>query len=112
MARLIEWSDEAVRDVKEFADYIERSSPKNARDVVKAIRAAAFGLEPFPMAYRVVPERQDPELRETFVHRWRLLYRVLPDRIRIVGVVHGARPLSKLQDRSFEEGPQQEYVAS
>lgn len=112
MARLVEWSDEALRDVEEIAEYIERSSPQNAVDVVRAIRAAALRLEPFPMAHRMIPELHDPDRRETFVHMWRLMYRVLPDRIRIVGVIHGARLLTNISDRSFEEGPQQEYIAS
>lgn len=40
------------------------------------------------------------------------MYRTLPDRIRIVGVIHGARLLSNIEGRSFEEGPQAEYIAS
>ena len=40
------------------------------------------------------------------------MYRVLPDRIWIVGVIHGNRPLDTIEGRAFEEAPQQEYLAS
>jgi toxin ParE1/3/4 len=112
MARLVEWSDDAVMDVEELATYIAASSPQNARSVVRKVREAAENLPNFPYAHRIVPEWQDPDWRETFVYRWRLIYRVLPDRIRIVGVIHGSRLLGNIDDRSFEEGPQAEYRAS
>ena len=111
MDREVEWSEEALADVDEIARYIEQRSPANAARVVTAINRAAMNLVTFPHGHRVIPELADPERRETFVHRWRLMYRILPDRIRIVGVIHGARLLSNIEDRSFEEGPQAEYIA-
>lgn len=112
MAHEIEWSEEATADLDEIARYIAQTSPRNASDVVAAILAAARCLPILPYAHRMVPEWQDTDRRETFVHRWRLMYRIMPDRIRIVGVIHGARLLDNLQGRSFEEAPQQEYAAS
>ena len=112
MADKVEWSDEAIADVEALAEYISRTPPVNADRVVQAIRASALKLPDFPNAHRVIPEFGDPERRETFVHRWRLMYRVLPDRIRIVGVIHGNRPLDMIEGRAFEEAPQQEYLAS
>ena len=109
MAHKIEWSDDAIADVAEF---IERTSPANANAVVEAIRAASRRLPDFPSAHRIVPEWGGNERRETFVHRWRLMYRVLPDRVRIVGVIHGSRLRGSIDARSFQESQQQEYVAS
>jgi toxin ParE1/3/4 len=111
MAEGLEWSDQAIRDVEELSDYIGRSSPQSATAVVMAIRQAALGLELFPMAFRMVPELCDPVIREAFVDKWRVMYRVLPGRVRIVGVVHGARLLENDPHRSFEDGPQVEYMA-
>lgn len=109
MARQVEWSDEALADVADIVSYIEQQSPDNARRVLHAINDAALSLVSFPLAHRVVPEWQDQERRETFVHRWRLMYRILPDRIRIVGVIHGSRLLSNIDGRSFQEAGQAEY---
>ena len=112
MVRGITWSNETERDLEEIRDYISRSSRANARKVVDEIIEAADRLETIPYAHRTILELNDPDRRETFVHRWRLMYRILPDEIRIVGVIHGARLLANIPDRSFEEGPQLEYVAS
>ena len=111
MARVVEWSSEATADVVGLAEYIEQRSPQNARSVVRAIQTAALGLPSFPYSHRMVPEWNDPVRRETFVHRWRLMYRILPDRIRIVGVIHGSRLLDNFEGRSFEETAQVEYMA-
>jgi toxin ParE1/3/4 len=40
---------------------------------------------------RVVPESNDPGIREIFVFRYRLMYRVKDERVVIVAFVHGAR---------------------
>ena len=59
----------------------------------------------------MVPEFQDPNRRETFVHQWRLMYRVESDHIRILRVVHGRR-LIKNVPGSFEEASQDAYSAA
>lgn len=112
MVRKVVWTPDARADLRDIRDYVALTSPTNAQAVTRAITYAAEQLVTFPYAHRAIPELHDPDRRETFVHRWRLMYRILPDRIRIVGVIHGALRLSNISDRSFEEGPQQEYIAS
>ena len=112
MVRKVAWTPEARTDLRELRCYIARTSLANAEAVVRAIVLAAADLSTLPYAHRVIPELNDPDRRETFVHRWRLMYRILPDEIPIVGVIHGARLLANIADRSFEEAPQLEYVAS
>lgn len=112
MVRKVAWTPEARTDLRELERYIARTSPANAEAVVRSIALAAAQLTTIPYGHRIIPELNDPDRRETFVHRWRLMYRILPDEIRIVGVIHGARLLTNIADRSFEEGPQLEYVAS
>ena len=112
MVRQIEWSDEAISDLMGIRDYLLQQTPGNTEAIIRRIEKAAERLPDFPHAHRVIPEFGDTDRRETFVHRWRLMYRVLPDRVRIVGVIHGNRPLDTVEGRSFEETPQQEYLAS
>lgn len=112
MVRQVEWSDEALPDLFEIKIYIERGAPQTARSVVAEFEMAAEALVGFPYAHRVMPEWQDPDRRETFVHNWRLMYRILQDRIRIVAVIHGSRLLSNIEGRSFQETRQAEYVAT
>jgi toxin ParE1/3/4 len=59
----------------------------------------------------MIPEFHDPQRRETFVYKYRLMYRVEPTCVRILRVVHGRRLLSNVPGR-FEESPQAEYSAA
>ena len=56
---------------------------------------AAVGLTTFAQRGRVVPELADRTIREVFVYRYRLLYRVERERVVIVAILHGARDFAK-----------------
>jgi plasmid stabilization system protein ParE len=111
MARAIVWSPEARVDLRDIEAYIALSSPQNARRVIERVQQAASKLADFPYAARMVPELQDPERRETFVHEYRLMYRIEDDCLYILRVVHGRR-LLKNTPGSFEEPGQENYQAA
>jgi plasmid stabilization system protein ParE len=111
MARRLAWRAQARSDIAAIRKYIARDSPANAKKVVAAIGQAADRLVAFPYAFRMIPEFQDPDRRETFVHEYRLMYRVEPDVVRILRVVHGRRLLENVPG-SFEEPPQEAYSAA
>ncbi len=111
MVRKVIWSDDAMSDMAEIRDFISRDSPASAQRVVAGIESAAERLVDFPYAARMIPEFQDPERRETFVHEYRLMYRVEDERIRILRVVHGRRLLGNVPG-SFEEPGQETYQAA
>jgi len=96
MARLI-WSPKSLRQIDEIAEYIAVDSPRQAKRVVQRILDEAERLATFPGSGAVVPEFSDGTVRETFVFRFRILYRYIMDDdvVRIVGVVHGARLLNE-----------------
>jgi len=54
------------------------------------ILAAAESLSVFAERGRVVPEIENRNVREIFVYRYRLMYQVAGDDVRILAVVHGA----------------------
>jgi plasmid stabilization system protein ParE len=111
MVRKIVWREGARADLVAIKDYIAReSSLARAEKVVAAIEQAADGLADFPYRFRKIPEFNDPDRRETFVYKYRVMYRVEPRCIRILRVVHGRRLLKNVPG-SFEESPQVEYVA-
>lgn len=109
MAYSLIWSRPALADVDEIEAYIASHSPSNARKVVERIFAAANKLRDFPYAARMVPEWQDPQVRETFVHSYRVIYRVTNSTIEVVAVFHGRRLLSAIAHR-FDESEQEAYV--
>jgi plasmid stabilization system protein ParE len=57
-------------DIASIKRHIARDSPINARRVVAAIQQAADGLVDFPYKFRMIPEFQDPDRRETFVYKY------------------------------------------
>jgi plasmid stabilization system protein ParE len=97
MARLLTWSPEAVEDIESIANYIERDSKYYARAVVSRILSVSESIPDHPAQGRIVPEISDSELRERFVHKYRVIYRVEPERILIVAVIHGSRLLEPLR---------------
>lgn len=96
MARQLRWSPEAVEDVESIAKYIERDSSYYARAVVSRIITLADTIPENPQLGRVVPEISDPDYRERFVHKYRVIYRVEPNGILIAAVIHGSRHLDPL----------------
>lgn len=95
MDREVVWTEAAWRDLDEAADYIARDSPAYASSWVEAVRNAARSLSHHPLRGRKVPEIDDPSVREIFVTRYRLVYRVVPERVYILGLIHGARDFTR-----------------
>jgi len=99
MARQLVWSPEAVEDLESIATYIERDSAHYARAVVTRIVSTAESIPDNPMMGREVPELRDSNIRERFVHRYRVIYEVESERVLVAAVIHGSRQFSALGDR-------------
>ena len=91
--QVVVWSPDALEDVDAIAAYIARDSIFYAAAVVEKMLTAAAGLNHLPQAGRVVPELNQPDLRERFVYSYRLIYRIEPQRILVTAVIHGKRLL-------------------
>jgi len=73
---------------------VELSSRLFAQRVVAATEA----LISFPELGRVVPEFGRRSPRELLFQKYRIVYRVKPDEVQIVTVVHGARLLPDIEE--------------
>ena len=91
---MVEWSGPAKRDLKQIYDYIAHDSKHYAKKVVRNIVDKTETLEPFPKAGRMVPEINDPNVREIFVYSYRLIYEVRPSKVEILAIVHGRQDFS------------------
>mgnify|MGYP001132242551 CR=1 FL=1 len=99
MARRVTWTEPALEDLEAVAAYIARDSPRYAAAVVREAQEAARSLERFSHRGRVVPELDEPAVREIFVRKFRLIYEVRGEEIFVLGFIHGARDLGELWDR-------------
>ena len=77
MARKVVWTGAAWIDLAEIAEYIEEDSPSYAAALVREIRDASRTLRIFSERGRVVPELENPSIRELILGSYRLIYRVL-----------------------------------
>jgi plasmid stabilization system protein ParE len=99
MAKAIIWTQEALDDIDGIADYISRDSSYHAQRVVEALLDLGDSLIGNAHAGRVVPELNNPQVRERFLYSYRLLYEIGEDRIEILAVVHGRRLLESIGER-------------
>ena len=93
MAFRIVWTDHAWADLDQIADYIAKGSKAYASGFVRQIIARADTLELFPFAGAIVPEIDRDDIRESFIKKYRMIYQVVTNEVRVLAVVHGAREL-------------------
>lgn len=91
MARKVEWTDPAWDDLAEIAEYIARDSVYYAAAFVEEIRESAASLAAFADRGQIVPEHDDPSVRELLVKSYRLIYKLSDKKVTILAVIHGAR---------------------
>ena len=90
MTRVV-WTRPARDDLREIRDYIARDSAHYARVVVEGLVHALDRLRDYPLSGRVVPELEQPTIREVIAGQYRVVYRVTANAVQILTVVHGAR---------------------
>jgi toxin ParE1/3/4 len=90
---IVVWTANAKRELRAAYDTIARTSERYAIAMVDRITGKTADLVRFPLFGAEVPEYGDGTIREVFEHPYRVIYRVRPDRIEIVSVVHAARLL-------------------
>lgn len=89
--RRVVWASAARIALDEIVEYVARDSRESALRVLTRALETAASLSTLPERGRVVPELSDPAIRELFVHRYRLLYRIFDEVVVIVAFLHGAR---------------------
>ncbi|HCW09281.1 MAG TPA: type II toxin-antitoxin system RelE/ParE family toxin [Cytophagales bacterium] len=93
MVKLI-WTDQAVNDLGSIGEYIAENSEKYAKLTVKKLFERPDILKNFPQAGRIVPEKNDPNVRELIEGNYRIIYEIIStDQINILTVYHSARDL-------------------
>lgn len=55
------------------------------------LRSQSRTLNKFARRGRIVPEHNDGQIREIFIHRYRLIYKINDEEVVILSFVHGAQ---------------------
>lgn len=89
------WSPRAIRDLDEICSYIARDSERYAQAFAQRLVEIVETIPDHPAAGSIVPEYDIPELRERFLHSYRIIYRIRGKSIELVTICHGARLLEE-----------------
>ncbi len=93
MVKLI-WTDQAIDDLGDIGDYIAENSEKYAKLTVQKLHKRVDVLKNFPQAGRIVPEKDEENVRELIEGNYRIIYQVASDNlIYILTVYHSSRNL-------------------
>ena len=99
MAYTLIWSPAAKFDLKDIAAFIAEDSASTAERFVRSLFQAVERLADFPESGRIVPEFDDPAIREVIRRPCRIVYRV-DGRKRVVEIArvwHAARGTPDIQ---------------
>jgi addiction module RelE/StbE family toxin len=92
----INWTLQAKDDLKNIADYISKDSVIYAKRQVIKIRKRTEILKTQIRIGKIVPEIEDPDIRELIEGNYRIIYKIIAkNRIDILTVHHSARDLTK-----------------
>ena len=94
--RQVVWAQRARQALDDALTYIAKDSPQNASRIAERVIEQADSLATFSERGRMVPEVEDPALRELLIDPFRLMYELSEREVRIVGFLH--------QRRLFKQG--------
>lgn len=94
MAEVI-WTDPALDQLEEIAEYIALDKPDAASNLVKTIFSTVDRLTQFPESGHVPPELPDSIYRQLYVRPCRIFYRNDDDVVLIVHVMREERQLRR-----------------
>lgn len=90
----VHWTDNAIDHLSNIYEYIALNSPTYARRMVDRITRRSEQISEVPLSGRKVPEYESKDIRELYEKPYRIIYRIKPDQIDVIAVIHGARLLS------------------
>jgi toxin ParE1/3/4 len=93
--RKVIWTKRARDSLDEAAAHVAKDSMEAALDLVERALDAVDSLTTLGEHGHIVPELDDPKVREIFVFKYRLLYEVAPSQVIVLGFIHGARDFNR-----------------
>jgi plasmid stabilization system protein ParE len=96
--RRVVWSRGAHRELEAAISHVAADAPGAARALLERLLATAASLETLSDRGRVVPEREDPAIRELRVEPYRLVYSLDTADVVILGLIHQRRDYERWRD--------------
>jgi toxin ParE1/3/4 len=89
----LRWSERAREDLEAIADFIGQDDPLAARRWIARLQVRARQAAALPTTGRIVPEWNDPRVREVLVRTYRVIYLGQRGAVHVLTVVEGHRRL-------------------
>ena len=80
-----------MEDLKRIYDYISEDSVIYAKQVVEEIINKSDYLKDYPNIGRVIPELNNPRIRELIIYSYRMVYQVESEDVEILTLVHSRK---------------------
>ena len=89
----VHWTENAIGHLVNIYEYIAINSPTYGKRMVDRITRRSEQISDFPLSGRKVPEYDTEDIRELIEKPYRIIYRIKPDQIDVLAVIHSARLL-------------------
>ncbi|GGP00086.1 type II toxin-antitoxin system RelE/ParE family toxin [Stakelama pacifica] len=93
---IVDFTDEAEHDLETIGDYIARDNPGRALSFVRELRGKCLGLADMPKRFPLVPRYEAAGVRRRGHGDYLIFYRVEPDKVVIVHILHGAQDYASI----------------
>lgn len=84
----VRYAAEALAKLRAIRDHIAQDAPSHADSMIDRITRHAERIGELPRAGRKVPEYELDTLREVLERPYRIIYRIRPDEIEVLTVMH------------------------
>ena len=87
------WTEFARFDLKSIHHYISEDSSYYANRFIEKLLEKVLTLEKYPNMGRIVPEFENPKIRELIEGNYRIVYQLGLNHIEIIRIHHASRKL-------------------
>ncbi|MEW6236617.1 MAG: type II toxin-antitoxin system RelE/ParE family toxin [Candidatus Omnitrophota bacterium] len=92
----IRWTQRGIDSLESIVDYIAADSEYYAGRLAEGILHSLEILKNYPQLGRVVPEFNQPSIRELIYHNYRIVYKIEQQTIIVLLVSHGMQILPNI----------------
>ena len=89
----ITWTNKAIKDLRSISDFISIDSKLYATRFIYRLINRADQLIDFPESGRVVPEKEDPTIRELIEGTYRIFYKFQKNKVIILRIHHSSKKI-------------------
>jgi len=87
----IVWTSQAIEDFESICQFIEKDSRYYSSLFANKIFEAVDDIQKFPQIGRILPEKNQDNIREILLGNYRIIYRLHESFLEILSIYHGSR---------------------